>query len=107
MAEPAPLDELLASALELGARQLSAAQADDWECVAVLQQELEAVIHGQEIRALSNGDVGRLHAAISKLASRNDAVMRLAMTARDRVAAGLGELRAGRQAKRAYSNAAR
>ena len=104
MSQSASLDRVLASALDLSARQLDSARADDWESVAALQQELAALFAAQEIRQLADGAEDQLRAALSELANQNDSVLGLAMGARDRIAQELGELRIGQQAKRAYSD---
>jgi hypothetical protein len=101
-ATPSP-DALIERALDIGARQLEAAQGQDWETVASLRQELESVLSDPALTSATPEQTRRLHAALNQLVERNQAVLLLAATARRTVADDLGTLRAGQKATRAYT----
>jgi hypothetical protein len=101
-ATPSP-DALIERALDIGARQLEAAQGQDWETVASLRQELECVLSDPALTTATPEQTRRLQSTLNELVERNQAVLLLAATARRHVAEDLGTLRAGQKAARAYT----
>jgi hypothetical protein len=94
---------LIERALDIGERQLAAAREQDWQTVAALRQELEAVLSDPTLTSATPEQTRRLQTALNQLVERNQAVLLLAATARQTVAGDLGALRAGQKATRAYT----
>ena len=95
----------LSAALAVTERMLSVARGENWQELAELETSRRGLIQAAFSSSIPPADAAQVADVIARIQAANQDLVSLSSESRDRIAAALSTLAAGRRARSAYASA--